>query len=61
MDNQQLTVADIASIKSLIEAACGRGTFKAAELTTVGALYDKIDAFLNQAATAPAEQGDQNA
>ena len=60
MDNQQLTVADIASIKNLIEAACSRGTFKAAELTTVGALYDKINVFLTQA-TATAEQGDQNA
>jgi hypothetical protein len=60
MEPQQLTVADIASIKSLIEAACGRGTFRASELSTVGALYDKLDAFLNQAAAA-ATQGDQNA
>lgn len=48
MDNQ-LTVADIASVKSLIEAGCARGTFRANEMTQIGQLYDKVIAFLNAA------------
>jgi len=49
MENIQLTVADIASIRSLLEAACARGTWKAAEMSTVGNLYDKLTAFLENA------------
>jgi hypothetical protein len=46
MENIQLTLADLASIKNLIEAAIERGAYKAAELSTVGGIYDKLTAFL---------------
>ena len=46
MENTQLTLADLASIHSIIEAATTRGTFRANELTPVGAIYDKLTAFL---------------
>lgn len=46
METVQLTLADIASIKSLIELAANRGTFKVNELSHVGLLYDKISKFL---------------
>jgi len=49
MENSQLTVADIQNIQYLLESACARGTWKAAEMSTVGAVYDKISAFLKQA------------
>ena len=64
MDNsQQLTVADMASIKTLIEAAATRGAFKAAELSTVGAVYDKLSRFveLSTQQLQKQAQGDQNA
>ena len=69
MENTQLTLADLASIHSIIEAATTRGTFRANELTPVGAIYDKLTAFLQAANAnavtaepdAPQAQGEQNA
>ena len=69
MENTQLTIADLASIHSIIEAASQRGAFRANELTQVGAVYDKLSAFLQtaQAQVDAAEQppaetpGEQNA
>jgi len=65
MENIQLTIADMASLKSLLEAACNRGAFKAHEMTTVGSVYDKLSKFLEhtaaQLAAAQQAQGDQNA
>lgn len=69
MENTQLTIADLASIHSIIEAASQRGAFRANELTQVGTVYDKLSAFLQaaQAQVAAAEQppaetpGEQNA
>jgi hypothetical protein len=58
----QLTVADIATIKTLLEAACARGAFRANEMSQVGATYDKIDRFLTQASMQPnlPPQGETN-
>lgn len=69
MENAQLTIADLASLHSLIDAACTRGAFKAAEMRAVGETYDKLTRFLEaskQQAQAQAEQaqqpqGEQNA
>jgi hypothetical protein len=73
MENSQLTIADLASIHSMLDAACSRGAFKAAEMAQVGQVYNKLSAFLetlrknseaeNQAASQEpqAPQGDQNA
>lgn len=68
MENVQLTIADLASLHSLIDAACTRGAFKASEMRAVGETYDKLSRFLEtakQQTQAQAEQaqpqGDQNA
>ena len=68
MENAQLTIADLASLHSLIDAACTRGAFKATEMSRVGEIYDKLSRFLDaatpqaQAQTEQAEpQGDTNA
>lgn len=65
MENTQLTIADLASLKSLLEAACNRGTFKANEMSTVGVIYDKLSKFVEQQtaqlAAQQQAQGDQNA
>jgi hypothetical protein len=44
----QLSIADLASLHSLIAAAAERGAYKAQELSHVGAVFDKLDAFLKQ-------------
>ena len=46
MENASLTLADMASLKNLIEAATERGAFRAAEMSSVGSIYDKLSAFL---------------
>lgn len=56
MENVQLTVADLASLKTLLEAAANRGAFKAAEMSTVGAVYDKLAKFLDATAESVAQQ-----
>lgn len=48
MENKHLTVADMASLKAIIEMAHARGTFKPEELSTVGLLYDKLTDFVAQ-------------
>jgi hypothetical protein len=47
MENAQLTIADLASLKQIIDAACTRGAFKAAEMKSVGDVYNKLSAFLD--------------
>jgi hypothetical protein len=70
--NTTLTVADMASLRALIETAVSRGTYRPAELRSVGELYERLDRFVEQtqasltqqaqAETAQAvSQGDQNA
>ena len=57
MENTQLTIADLASLHALIDAACTRGAFRAAEMTRVGETYDKLSRFLE--ASKQQDQTDQ--
>ena len=43
----QITVQDLAGIKSIIEAACQRGAFRAEEMKPIGELYDRLAGFLS--------------
>jgi hypothetical protein len=64
MENAQLTIADMASLKGLLEAAANRGAFKAHEMSTVGVIYDKLSKFVEVTTAQLAEQqaqGEQNA
>ena len=46
MENTQITIADLDTIKNIIDLACTRGAFRGAEISQVGAVYDKLIAFL---------------
>ena len=46
MDNTQITIADLDTIKNIIDLACTRGAFRGAELSQVGVVYDKLSLFL---------------
>jgi hypothetical protein len=46
MDNTQITIADLDTIKNVIDLACARGAFRGAEISQVGAVYDKLSIFL---------------
>ena len=53
-----LTVQDLAGLRSVIDVASTRGAFKAGEMEAVGKLFNKLSAFLDQVAKqqpAPAE------
>jgi hypothetical protein len=43
----QITIADLDTLKNIVDLASSRGAFRGAELTQVGVIYDKLTAFLN--------------
>jgi uncharacterized protein YggE len=48
MENtQQITVADLDTIKNIIDLACTRGAFRGGEVSQVGAVFDKLTLFLD--------------
>lgn len=63
----QLSIADLAVLKNIIELAAKRGAFQASEMTGVGVAFDKLSAFLDtivaqaeaQAAEAKGQAEDQ--
>ena len=59
MDNQ-ITIVDLAQIRSIIETACSRGAFQASEMRVVGEVYDRLTSFLNSVMSeAKVQQGEQ--
>jgi len=69
MNDNQLTIADLASIKVILDTVINRGAIRGNEMTLVGGIYDKLTAFLAVAAASVPEsapeqtiiQGEQNA
>jgi hypothetical protein len=53
----QITLTDLQNALRIIDAAAERGAFKGNELTSVGAVRDKLDLFLQ--ATMPEETPEQ--
>jgi hypothetical protein len=56
MDNTQITIADLDTIKNIIDLACTRGAFRGAEVSQVGAVYDKLTLFLDAVIAQAKEQ-----
>ena len=56
MDNTQITIADLDTIKNIIDLACARGAFRGAEASQVGAVYDKLTVFLDAVIAQAKEQ-----
>lgn len=48
MENQNLTLNDMVSLRNIIDAACSRGAFKANEMKAIGEVYEKLDRFINE-------------
>jgi len=64
MDTPSLTVADLASLKSLLSAAYARGAFRVEEASAVGTIYDRLSVFLDAQKSAEPQsppQGETNA
>jgi len=45
-----LTLNDLAALKSIVDVASSRGAFKPNEMVTVGSVYAKLEKFLDLAA-----------
>ena len=54
-----LTVQDLAGLRSVIEVASQRGAFKAQELEAVGKLFNKLNTFLEAVAKQQQPQGQE--
>jgi len=52
----ELTIVDLQNLRSIVDVASRRGAFGAAEMTAVGGVFNKLDAFLAVAAPAPQEE-----
>jgi hypothetical protein len=51
----ELTINDLNAVKTIIDVATSRGAFKAAEMESVGKIYNKLNTFLES--VAPANKG----
>lgn len=51
-----LTLADLAGLKSIIDVAAQRGAFKPNEMQAVGTVYNKLSSFLSAASGNKGEQ-----
>lgn len=49
----ELTINDLAAMKSIIDIASSRGAFKPNEMMAVGQTYNKLTAFLDTVAKQP--------
>lgn len=52
----ELTITDLTNLRSIVDVAVRRGAFQAAEISSVGAAYDRLNSFLNAVAPAAAEE-----
>ena len=50
----QLSIVDLQNLRAVVDLAVRRGAFGAAEATSVGQVFDRLNTFLN--AVAPAQQ-----
>ena len=57
----QITVADLDTIKNIIDLACTRGAFRGAEISQVGAVFDKLTVFLDAVIAQAKAQESNNA
>lgn len=51
----ELSIVDLQNLRAIIDVATRRGTFQAQELSGVGAVFDRLNAFLNSVAPAQAQ------
>lgn len=58
--NPEISLQDLQNIMVIIDLACSRGAIRAAELTTVGQLYDKIQNFVKQNVTPLSQETENN-
>ena len=58
MEDKQITIADLVTLKNVVDLACARGAFRAPEMKQVGEIYEKLSQFLEQALAQAQAQAD---
>lgn len=48
MENTTVTIGDLMVLRSAIDLASTRGAFRANEMSTIGATFDRLTAFLEE-------------
>jgi len=56
-DPDALSIGDLKGLQSIIDIASARGSFRAAEMAGVGALYNKLTTFLAKVVPAEGKPG----
>jgi hypothetical protein len=56
-DPMALSIGDLKGLQSIIDIASARGSFRAAEMAGVGALYNKLTTFLAKVVPAEGKPG----
>ena len=54
----EFSIADLQNLRAIVDLSAKRGTFNASELSAVGAVFDRLNAFLNAVAPAQAPAAD---
>lgn len=57
----ELSVNDLLQVRAVVELAVRRGSFQANELSAVGAIYDRLNNFLNAVAPPAPKPADEPA
>ena len=57
----ELSIADLQNLKAIIDVAVKRGAFAAGEISAVGSVYDRLNAFLVAVTPPPAATPEQPA
>lgn len=52
----ELTIQDLGNLRAVIDIACQRGAFRAAEMADVGTAFNKLNTFLNAVAAQQTEK-----
>jgi hypothetical protein len=52
----ELSISDLQNLRAIVDTAARRGAFQAAEMSAVGAVFDRVNVFLNAVAPATPEQ-----
>lgn len=55
----ELSINDLLQVRAVLELSVRRGTFQANELSAVGAIYDRLNNFLNAVAPSAPQTAEQ--
>jgi len=57
----ELSISDLQNLRAIVDTAARRGAFQAAEMSAIGAVFDRVNAFLNAVAPAAPAQTEESA